>query len=287
MVIAAKRSKKCTIKLCFGGRQACAGSTGGTKSENTSPSTLAPCLLFFNSALKETLTVSGSRAIDETLFPFKGKSQLKVHIPRKPHPWGLRAYMCCFPLAVTGRPVVYHILPDLNKPFYRPVEVMEAMALALPSSGHISVTADSFFSSLGFLRSHPDLMVTFGCAQNDIAAFLPLWTHKLFYHNYRVFTDGQVVISLWKDNALVLTGSTAYIPIVGGIYPSRSAREAKRVARRTDLSGLPPILSEEDTEALIKHVSTSGLQAIAKRIGESSGNLTYLSQRKIQKLTHS
>jgi hypothetical protein len=70
------------------------------------PSSLEDCLT--------TIHFSGTCTIDECMWAYSGDTTLKVSIPRKPEPWGLRGYLCCFPLANSGEACAVSCLTRLE-----------------------------------------------------------------------------------------------------------------------------------------------------------------------------
>jgi len=106
-----------------------------------------------NTGLKVVIKIGGASAIDETIGYFKGWSQYSVFMDRKPKDEGLRWYPWCFALAFTGRVVCYHVFPDMVVPHLTPSQIMDSVDAIWPlNMPKISITADSYFTSLGWME---------------------------------------------------------------------------------------------------------------------------------------
>lgn len=221
-----------------------------------------PKVLFsrFNDGLHAVVMIGGHGANDEAIWEYFGNSEHVVCIPRKPHSTGFRAYKWCFPLTLSGRPVVYHVLPDIRKPCYTGIETMDTLLKLWPSDAKISTTADSFFCNLNWLRNHSE-PVTFAVPADNFP-YTQLFANNLRWHEYRVFTDGKIILTFWLDNKLVITASNAFqaIPPAGG--------EANY--RGVDCSDLQPHLSVAAIQKLNSTFTLEELKALAARSSVST-----------------
>lgn len=218
-----------------------------------------------NTGLQAYVNVGGHGAFDEAIWEYYGDTAFLICIPRKPHDTGVRAYKYCFPLTRSGRPVVFYLLPDLRTPCFTGGETMDAALRQMPPNRTTSVTADSFFCNLNWLRAHPNCPVTFGVASNDVPE-LSLFSHNLHHHEYRLFTDGKIVLSLWLDNKLVITASNMFDLI---------SPTTKQVYRGSDCSNSEPVLSEHTVD-VFGLLSLEELKALARRCGVSTGKYLIL-----------
>jgi hypothetical protein len=134
---------------------------------------------------------------------------------------------------------------------------MEAMKNVLPSQVQLSITADSFFASIGWLRANQTLPVTFGLPSLDLGRLTELFSHNLEQNQNRVFTDGKVVVSVWIDNKVVMAASTAFTA------EQNTQHEKSLQHMGVDTSGLIPILSESSAQNLASVLSTKELKALA------------------------
>jgi hypothetical protein len=217
----------------------------------------------FNKNLKNLIKVGGTSAIDEAIWPWKSDSEFVITIPRKPKDTGLRMYYWAFDLTGSGRPVLWHILPDLRVPCIPPTEVLDAMLRVWPENTNVSVTADAFFTSLTWLRAHSNLSITMGVPARELAKLVPLLTHNLEYHDYRIFTDGTLILNMWRDNTTVTTVTTAFKST-----PPDNAGEIR--IRGHDLTGQIPQLSVEATK-ILGTLPSADLRILAKMTGSVLG----------------
>lgn len=133
------------------------------------------------------------------MLPYLGESSNVVFIPRKPHPTGIRVYLTCVELSITKRPVCYHILPDLRNPKYAPHEVLTDLYDNLPPHTSVSTTIDAYFGSISWLNlHHEDRLVTMALNSAHYPAMVELFSHQLRLHQYRTYTNGKVIVTVWN-----------------------------------------------------------------------------------------
>lgn len=229
----------------------------------------------FNDSLKESIVVGGHGVVDESMLPWHGKSPFSITIPRKPKSTGLRMYVVCFPLASTGQPVAFHVIPDIRSPTYGGREVLDIVYDQLPADRILSITADSFFGNLNWMTTHQDRFLTLAIPKNSDPKLFELFSKDLAHHEFRSFAKGDLVVTLWLDESLVITASTRYKTK----RPGESSREGSYRgidfnSQREKLS-LPTIhilekLPQDQLEILAKKcgISTSGSRSdLAFRIG--------------------
>jgi len=155
------------------------------------------CFLLLNEAFKELIEVGGFSAVDETIWAFKGLSAYTVYMDRKPKDFGLRFYPWCFELTLLKRPVCYHVIPDLCTPHLTAAQIMEEIKELWPTPhSKTEMSADSYFTSLGWIESHPDLPVTLAMAKGRIENLIPIFSKDLTVHEYRVFSEGDIMLSI-------------------------------------------------------------------------------------------
>jgi hypothetical protein len=155
---------------------------------------------------------------------------------------------------------VYYLLPDLRTPCFTPAETIDAVINQMPSQSVVSITTDSFFASLNWLRAHPNHPVTFGVAAGDVPE-ISIFSHNMHHHEYRLFTDGEILLSFWLDNKLVITASNMF-----NCY----APTTRRIYRGTDCSNLEPCLSLSAIGHL-SQLSGEDLKELARMCGITTG----------------
>ena len=141
------------------------------------------------------------------------------------------------------------------------LNVLRAMTVHHPIDSKISITADAFFSTLGWLNSNP-LPTIFSMASSDLATLLPLFTYDLKYHHHRMFYNGRTLLSFWYDNSVMICGSNRFT--ISEIPNER--------LEGIDRSSFTPILEKADLQKLCE-ISSEGLKAIARKMGESTCKL--------------
>jgi hypothetical protein len=220
----------------------------------------------FNKNLKATVRVGGHGVVDESIWEWTAKNEFVRDIPRKPKDEGLVLYCYCFTLTRSGRPVLWHLIPDIQHPVLTPEQVISAMVQVWPEDTAASLTTDCLFTHLGWLINHADLPITAAMAQNDIGKLWPLLTYQLKYHEYRQFYLDLLLLTFWKDNAVVATATTAF-------KPNTTELGLEGTIRGQNLSGLKPVLSLNGAIQLSTSLSLEDLKALAYRCGCSSCTL--------------
>ncbi len=221
-----------------------------------------PAWLFneLNRNFHNILSVGGEAAIDETMLRYEGESQHLIFIPRKPTPSGIRLYLECFQLQNTNQPVCFTLIPDIETITLPPGVVLRRMCLHHPADARIAITADSFFSSTGWLESNK-VPTLFSVAANDIASLYPLFTKDLEFNDHRSFSNGKMTLSFWFDNTTMVCGTNRFFP--------SDVPQQRLIGVNT--SGYVPIM-DIDQLSKLSELSLDALRGIAKKMGESTGN---------------
>ena len=213
----------------------------------------------FTSNTHSITTVAGESAIDETMLPYEGKTDHSVFIPRKPHNIGIRLYLHCFRLSSSDLPLCFSVVPDTEEQCIPSNHVLERMNNHLPVNSKVSITCDSFFSSLGWLESHPNRPTLFSLNSNDLSVLLPLFRHKLKFHEFRMFTNNKIIVSLWMDSELVVCATNRF----------RMANVPdQKTTVGVNMTGYDPICDQSELQA-VANLKIDTLKEIAKRMGES------------------
>ena len=215
----------------------------------------------FNANTHSITTVSGESAVDETILPFEGESPHIVFIPRKPHDTGIRLYLHCYRLTATSLPICYSVFPDVNDRTMTPRNVLDQTVGAMTPG--TSIVADSFFSSMGWLQSKQHVPTLFSMTNSDLSELAMLFTHNLRFHQYRVFSNDKVMVSVWSDNSIIMCGSNRF----------QVGLEAKQNLANKLYS---PIVEEGEMKIMVNALKLETLREIARKIGESTGDLCYI-----------
>jgi len=224
----------------------------------------------FNDALANVVSPAGVSCVDETILPYEGVSAYLITIPRKPHDTGLRIFVQTIPLTASGRPVLARVLPELCRPCYSPLAVLDTLVLR-PYSGPYTTTCDSYLGSVAWLSAHP-LAPSFHALSSTTCPFYELLKYDLQPDTYRVFSNGSVHISIWFDVEIHVCATNAVAAVSSAVSSSPSPLLGTSFLQVQQLpTTLIPILMQ---------ASTDDLKALAGRAGVSTdGNKSELVHR--------
>jgi hypothetical protein len=181
----------------------------------------------FNQSSNSTIDVCGDVSLDEQIWEWFGDSGFLAFIPRKPHSTGLKVMALSTSLQSSQRPVCVSILPDNVNPRFTANESLQVFfsndhwfflfkltktkqwASKALENRCVSITADAWFGNLNWLRNFKSIPTTFSVSSNQFK-FLPLFSSGLKFHEFREFSDGEVIVSVWNDHAIVVSASNAW-----------------------------------------------------------------------------
>jgi len=127
------------------------------------------------------------------------------------------------------------------------------------------MSADSYFTSLGWIESHPDLPVTLAMAKGRIENLIPIFSKDLTVHEYRVFSKGDIMLSIWMDNNMVISATNMFT------YED----SPEKAPHRNDIRNSKPYLSFDAVERL-EDFHTDDLKSLNHRIGLPMGKNMHL-----------
>lgn len=120
------------------------------------------------------------------------------------------------------------------------------------------------------MEANKTIKATFSLPENQVDGLWQLFEHNLGFHQYRSFTNDKMVITVFKDNGIVRTGSTCFK--IAGLDTSITT---PNLATRTNLPEEAPLLSLNDIQ-ILKNISHEGLQKLAFSLGKSTSKLISL-----------
>jgi len=166
-----------------------------------------PSKLFtlLNDNFKKHWKPGGVGSLDETIWPWKGKHPRTVFIERKPNPSGFKVLTLCFQSTRTSHPYCYHFVPDILESL-SVANILHEFHQVLPSPTRPPITADSWFGNLGWLESSPNHFTTFAMKKKTCSHLFRVITHNLKPNEFRVFTNGKVVVSVFHSEAIMRRG---------------------------------------------------------------------------------
>jgi hypothetical protein len=229
-----------------------------------------------NNDIKQDIQPGGKAVLDETGWQWLGTHGGLVHIERKPHEDVFKVLTLCltfsriqrqdssvFKSNFQNRPYCYHFIPDITAKHIGPYAALNQFEMILPKE--CSLVADAWFGMKSWMECHKSLSLTFALSPAQADGLWQLFGHGLEFKQYRTFSNGKIIVTLFKDAALVVTASTAF----------KFTNENPTVltpfqALETNTSDPTIQLSESDIKLLL-NVSLDGLKKIASMSGFSTG----------------
>jgi hypothetical protein len=137
---------------------------------------------------------------------------------------------------------------------------------------HLSftLTGDSWYGSLGWLRSHKHVPCTLALSSTSNPHLYNIFTHNLERNEYRVFENNGVLICSYGGEKVMTTATTAFKL---GKHKTNIKTSVRQPSNQ--LLKLEPRFSIEDVEKL-KTLSIDALRSIANVYGESKGSTILL-----------
>ena len=132
------------------------------------------------------------------------------------------------------------------------------MLQVIPHYYDATVTVDSFFVGLSWVQNQPRKIIA-SLSSNQEQKMMELFKKDLKHHEYRVFTDGNVTVTVFLDNKLMVTCTNA--------VTFSAINEGVRSGY--DVSNLKPTLTVKGAE-ILKQIDSEDLKNLAKRCGLSS-----------------
>ena len=117
------------------------------------------------------------------------------------------------------------------------------------------------------MEAHTNVKTTFTLSGTQAGGLWHLFEHDLGSHQYRSFTNGKMVITVFNDNGLVRTGSTCF-----RIAEPDTSMVPPNLATTTNLPEVELLLSLNSVE-ILKTLSHEDLQKHASKLGKSSSKL--------------
>jgi hypothetical protein len=84
------------------------------------------------------------------------------------------------------------------------------MQFKLVLSQDTSLTCDSWFGVKNWVEYHVSTPLTVAMSDTQGGGLWQLFGHQLKHQEYRNFTNGKIIVTLYQDNALIKTASTMF-----------------------------------------------------------------------------
>lgn len=151
--------------------------------------------------------ISGTLALDEMVWGWTGENVSVVYLPGKPHEWGIKVFAICILSTRTQYPYCYWFQPDLHKNISQ-TEILDCTNRVLGPK--VSFTADRWFGSLAWMNTHSNVLTTMALKKNQCEHLFDLFGNGLRKGEYRVFSNGKVLICVWASESIVKTATTCF-----------------------------------------------------------------------------
>jgi hypothetical protein len=235
----------------------------------------------FNKDQRAQVKVGAEVAIDESSWPYHGPTDFHVFLPRKPEPNMIRAYTVAMPMSISNRPYCVGVLPDLRRPTYTDAEIFAwTEELLRDHRCHpvcdcldqtaVDWTADKFFGNLAHLEAHPNQRMTLAISAKRLGAIGLIGKLGLKRGESRVFSKGNVLLSVYVDNKVLWT--------VSNCFGLKDSLDPDLRYRGTNFVRNVPSLSEHAFQNLLQW-SADDLARLADRLSLSTSGTHYLRPR--------
>lgn len=165
---------------------------------------------YFNKGLRSIVDVGGFGTVDEMIWQWHGNHPFVTFMECKPHNTGIKVFFLVHFLTRSNRPAVTHVIPDIHTPVWTGTEVMNNAVALWPSHGDDGIITDAWFGDLNWLKKNYNLFFTSAVNYGKYPSLFDVLSFGLKYHENRVFTNGDVIVSLFEDNDLMITASTMF-----------------------------------------------------------------------------
>jgi len=148
----------------------------------------------------------GPCVIDETMWEYYGNAEFTGWVPRKPKDTGVLVNTLSFEMPNSKRPFCYSFVPATTNPCLTPLTLVDMLTQTIPATSRVILTMDARFGSLAWLQTHRRIP-TIAAMSSTAHKYIQLFTLDLKPGELRVFNDGNITISCWYDNKLMVCAS--------------------------------------------------------------------------------
>jgi len=212
-----------------------------------------------NNCFRSCVMLKGFGSYDESMWPWRGNHEATVHIDRKPKPDGFKVFMLAVNIERLNRPFCIYFMPDVNNEHLNVGSSLAVLKQQLLNT-ELSVTCDSWFGNYSFMMSNKVYDFTFAVTDDQPSDLWNVLSHNLMHREFRTFTNGSIIATIFNDAALVRTISTHFI--IG----EKEIRN--RINSSLAATKLPPRLNQSEFD-LLKTFSLDNLKNLAKDLGET------------------
>jgi hypothetical protein len=235
------------------------------------PSNVQKLIDQVNLDLKECIRPAGSGALDETMWPWRGKHPAVVYIPRKPKSTGFKVQTIVFLLAYSSRPFAFAFAPELTQHHMKQTEALEWMRKNIKEYPNVDNTCDSWYTSINFMNRHTDIPITGSLHGTAGDGLYELLTHGLKIGQYRVFKKNDILVCAFVDNAIMLTATTNIK------VKQRDIDQEIDIDQSIEETPSKKVMISQNGIGTLDKLSKSDLQYILSSMGKSTSNISSLS----------
>ncbi|MGH2612279.1 MAG: hypothetical protein ACRDFB_04440 [Rhabdochlamydiaceae bacterium] len=148
-----------------------------------------------------------------------------------------------------------------------PYTALNQFKAILPSN--CSLTADSWFGMKTWMEFNKSIPLTFSMPDTQGSGMWKLFGHSLKFKEYRTFTNGKIMITVFHDDGIVKTASTCFSIVNASAHITTSKQ-----ALQTNIQEPKLKLSMEGIE-ILNTLPHEDLKKLASALGYSSSNFFY------------
>ena len=218
---------------------------------------------------KEQISLGGNGCIDETMWKWTGQDSRIVFIERKPKSMGWKVITMAVAFSKVNLPYLY-FMPDVGTSALNVSTVLDTIKKILPVK--IPLTMDAWFGSPDWMQSNKDISITCCVSQQRLSHVWNVLSHNLKCGQYRIFTNGSIIVSVFADEKIMKTATT-FFRIRNNQQSSSNDNNSNEIIldNKQSIDYIqPPRLSASSIPILQQH-SLEDLKALASCLGENTG----------------
>lgn len=161
--------------------------------------------------------------------------------------------------------MLFHFIPDITGNSIGPYEALDQFKMVLPKE--IPLAVDRWFGMLKWLEFNKSLRITMSLPSTQSGELLDLFGYELEHNQFRTFTNGKVMITVFKGKHLMRTASTCFRH--GEVNQFFTTPEQ---ILQTNLQP-PEMQLSEEAVTVLQQLSRTDLVKLASALGKRSSKL--------------
>ena len=163
-----------------------------------------------NAAFQSNLVLRGVGTLDETMYDWCGSHFAVTYMERKPDPWGLKCISLAFPLGQSDRAYCVLLLPDIGVDPVTSTQALEVAKALLVKHPNTALCGDRWFGSIHWLAANPSTPSVLAISSIHHSHLWGVFGHKLAVGDYRVFSNGRILVTVFQDVDFVKTAANTF-----------------------------------------------------------------------------